>query len=261
MISCALCWDKVPKTDMLRGTVWGVTGNICKDCRDYVGNDEFKESLVPAITAPAKSYTYTSVNDWDWEYGEYGVYGGYGAGGTTVMSTWEACHHHMVPFQFEGLDNTYTVHLSGSSALGTTPGIKELPTVGVYVDDGWLEGRLASNDQSRELDVKQPTALYVGWGDFKAIDVKVLAEAIEWVVPFVHNRQDIIEIACIGGHGRTGTFLASLLVREGWAPTDAIEYIRGGYCKKAIESKPQEELITEYHNLLTGVTEHEAANK
>jgi hypothetical protein len=255
MISCALCWDKVPKTEMLRGTVWGVTGNICKDCRDYVGNDEFKESLVPAMSTPTKSYAYTSVNDWDWESDAVGSYGAYGWG-----TTYTACSHHMVPFQYQGLDDTYTVHLSGSSALGTEPGIKELPSVGVYVDDGWLDGRLASND-SAELDVRQPTSLYVGWKDFQAIDVRVLSEAVEWVIPYIHNQKDIVEIACIGGHGRTGTFLASLLVREGWAPTDAIEYIRGGYCPKAIENKAQEDLVTEYHNLLTGVTEHEVASK
>ena len=256
MISCALCWDKVPKTEILRGTAWGVTGNICKECREYVGNDEFKESLVPAMQTTAQTYAYTSVNDWDWESG---AYTGYGVGGAAVMTAWTACSHHMVPFQFQGMDDVYTVHLSGSSSLNTEPGIKELPTVGVYVDDGWLEGRLASND-GKELDVKQPTSLYVGWGDFKAIEATVLAEAVEWVIPYLHNKQDIIEIACIGGHGRTGTFLAALMVREGWAPVEAIEYIRGGYCKKAIESKPQEELITEYHNLLLGVTEHEVAS-
>ena len=258
MISCALCWDKVPKSDMLRGTVWGVTGNICKECRDYVGNNDFKESLVPAMQTNTSTYAYTSVNDWDWESDAYAGYGG--VGGAAVMGVWSSCAHHMIPFQFQGLDDTYTVHLSGSSALNTEPGIKELPTVGVYVDDGWLNGRLASND-AKELDVKQPTALYVGWMDFKGISATVLAEAVEWVIPYVHNKQDIIEIACIGGHGRTGTFLAALLVREGWGPADAVEYIRGGYCKKAIESKEQEELIVEYHNLLTGVTEHEVASK
>ena len=87
----------------------------------------------------------------------------------------------------------------------------------------------------------------------------MLSEAIEWTLPYLHNKNSIIEIACMGGHGRTGTFVAALMIREGWAVADAMSYIRGGYCTKAIESKTQEDLLTAYSNLLTGVI-HETAN-
>jgi len=164
----------------------------------------------------------------------------------------------MVPLQFEGLDNTYTVHLTGSSSLSTTPGVVELPTVGVYLDDGWLRGRLATNTTA-EVDMSAPASLYVGWPDFGVVEVDMLSEAIEWTLPYLHNKNSIIEIACMGGHGRTGTFVAALMIREGWAVADAMSYIRGGYCDKAIESKVQEDLLTAYSNLLTGVI-HETVN-
>ena len=245
MISCSLCWEKVPKTDLERGTVWGVTGNICKECIEYVGNDEFKKTMVPALPS---TYNYTSVDDWDWNY--YGQ----------EPLKYASCQHHMVPFSFEGLDDTYTVHLTGSSGLSSTPGVKEMPTVGVYLDDGWLTGRLATNT-AHEVDMSRPSAIYVGWPDFGIIDVDLLAEAIEWVLPFVRDKKSIVEIACIGGHGRTGTFLAALMVREGWAPVDAIAYIHGGYCNKAIETVKQEELIATYSNLINGVRTDESAEK
>lgn len=248
MISCALCWDKVPKTDILRGTVWGVTGSICKECIDYVGNDEFKESLTPAVPT-SNSYAYSSVDDWDW-----GIYG------SGAITNYVSCSHHMTPFSFEGMDNTYTVHLTGSSSLKSEPGIKDLPTVGVYLDDGWLYGRLATNT-AHEVDLTQPCSLYVGWQDFGTIKVSLLSEAVEWVLPFLRDRKSIIEIACIGGHGRTGTFVTALMIREGWAVTDAIEYIRGGYCPKAIEGPKQEELLQEYYNLINGVEADESADK
>jgi hypothetical protein len=164
----------------------------------------------------------------------------------------------MTPLTFEGLDDTYTIHLTGSSSLSTTPSITELPTAGVYLDDGWLQGRLATNTGS-EVDVASPASLYIGWPDFGVIGVNMLSEAIEWVLPYLHNKSSIIEIACMGGHGRTGTFVAALMIREGWAVVDAMEYIRGGYCAKAIESPAQENLLTAYSNLLTGVT-HETVN-
>lgn len=46
-----------------------------------------------------------------------------------------------------------------------------------------------------------------------------------------------IHCGCIGGHGRTGTFLAALVSAHG--EKDAIEYVRTHYCKKAVESTEQ----------------------
>ena len=248
MISCALCWDKVPKTDILRGTVWGVTGSICKECIDYVGNDEFKESLTPAVPT-SNSYAYSSVDDWDW-----GIYG------SEAITNYVSCSHHMTPFSFEGMDNTYTVHLTGSSSLKSEPGIAGLPTVGVYLDEGWFRGRIASNT-AHDLDMTQPASLYIGWPDFGVIDVAILAEGVEWLLPFLHNKESVIEIACIGGHGRTGTFIAATMIREGWAVNDAVEYIHGGYCNKAIETKTQEDLLEQYYNLIHGVVTNESPNQ
>ena len=252
MEKCALCWDSIPKTETLTGTAWGITGTICKECVEYVGNEDFKETLKPKM-----SYAYTSQADWDW---------------TAYQDVWEApvvgtsltgyayvtCHHHMTPFTFEGLDDTYTVHLTGSSSIKTTPSITELPTAGIYLEDGWLQGRLATNTGA-EVDMFSPAALYIGWPDFGVIELNMLSEAIEWALPYLHNKSNITEIACMGGHGRTGTFVTALMIREGWAAADAMAYIRGGYCTKAVESKAQEDLLTAYSNLLTGVT-HETVN-
>lgn len=47
--------------------------------------------------------------------------------------------------------------------------------------------------------------------------------------------------ACIGGHGRTGMFLAALVSLYG--EPDAISYVRKNYCTKAVESKVQVEFL------------------
>jgi hypothetical protein len=49
---------------------------------------------------------------------------------------------------------------------------------------------------------------------------------------------------CVGGHGRTGTALAAMMVAYlGWDGWDAIRWIRRYYCDDAIESKEQESYI------------------
>ena len=246
METCCLCLDKVPKTDTLRGSAWGITGTICKECIDYVGNDSFQESLTPTM-----SNLYTPTYDIDWAY--YSDTWDVPVGKYNGAAIYTPCHHHMVPFTFEGLDNTHTVYLSGSSALKHDPGSSNLPTVGVYMDESWFVNRLASNTSS-ELDMAQPASLYIGWLDFGTIKPELLSEAVDWLIPHLYNKSNIVEIACMGGHGRTGTYLASLMVREGWAPADAMEYIHGGYCKKAIETKAQEDLIESYSRMLIGAT-------
>ena len=56
-----------------------------------------------------------------------------------------------------------------------------------------------------------------------------------------------VEIGCIGAHGRTGTLLAAMLVREeGLSAKQAIAETRLRYCSHAIESQQQEHLIYKF---------------
>jgi len=48
-----------------------------------------------------------------------------------------------------------------------------------------------------------------------------------------------VEIACAGGRGRTGTALAVLAVLSGVAPDAAVEWVRGHYHPKAVETRAQ----------------------
>lgn len=244
MLKCALCWEATPKTGMMQGTAWGVTGNICKDCVSYVGNENFQSSLQPMT----KPYTYPYGYDmWDDDL----AYGGYDTV-YPVKSTLPMCKHHLDPFTFQGIDDVYTVYLTGHLHIrekAQGPG----PDVGVYLDDAWLDGRLATND-GVVLDVTPdiPTALYVGWRDYGVIESRVLNEAITWVQPYLHKKENI-EIACLGGHGRTGTYLAALMMSEGWTLKGAVDEIRDKYCNRAVESPSQMDLLEGYDKSLEDV--------
>lgn len=50
-------------------------------------------------------------------------------------------------------------------------------------------------------------------------------------------------VFCTGGHGRTGTALASLFVAAGYNAKQAIELVREIHCKNALETDGQEKYI------------------
>ena len=56
-----------------------------------------------------------------------------------------------------------------------------------------------------------------------------------------------VHCGCIGGHGRTGTFLAALCSEFG--EKDAITYVRKKYCQKAVESSSQVSFLHEHFGI------------
>lgn len=64
-------------------------------------------------------------------------------------------------------------------------------------------------------------------------------------------------VACVGGHGRTGTFLAAMLIAAHELnpsaahevnPREAVRIVRETYCSKAIETKVQEKYLESLGN-------------
>jgi protein-tyrosine phosphatase len=52
-----------------------------------------------------------------------------------------------------------------------------------------------------------------------------------------------VEVACAGGHGRTGTTLACLAALEGVPRREAVEYVRQHYDRHAVETPWQRWLV------------------
>ena len=57
-----------------------------------------------------------------------------------------------------------------------------------------------------------------------------------------------VHCGCIGGHGRTGTFLAALVSTFG--EKDAISYVRQNYCHKAVESTTQIKFLAKHFEVI-----------
>lgn len=69
-------------------------------------------------------------------------------------------------------------------------------------------------------------------------------------------------IACVGGHGRTGTCIAALIIATGVDYYTAVETVRTDYCTSAIESLAQEKYLHElYMTMLEGALKVETDPK
>jgi protein-tyrosine phosphatase len=55
-----------------------------------------------------------------------------------------------------------------------------------------------------------------------------------------------VEIACSGGHGRTGTALACLVVLDGLPTADAVGYVRQHYSRHAVETPWQRRFVSRF---------------
>ena len=102
------------------------------------------------------------------------------------------------------------------------------PDHGVYLDARWQP------PWSHE---------HVDWPDF---GVPADVGALRRTLADVRRRAaggEVVELGCLGGHGRTGTALACLAVLAGHPPDEAVAWVRAAYCAKAVETDDQARLV------------------
>ena len=106
------------------------------------------------------------------------------------------------------------------------------PDFALYLDHRW----------DHDPQVTWPFRL-VGWEDFGLpADEAGIFTAI---ADLYRRAQDgeLVEVACYGGVGRTGTVLGCLSVLAGGAPSEAVAWVRHHYHSSAIETVDQEQLV------------------
>lgn len=114
-------------------------------------------------------------------------------------------------------------------ALDETP-----PDLGYYLDVHWRDDPPAGTAAS---------PVHVGWPDFGVIQPERLAEVAADVAGAVAAGRSV-EVACLGGHGRTGTLLAAVIGHaEGLGAAAALVAARRRYCRRAVETLPQMRLV------------------
>ncbi|MEU6090855.1 protein-tyrosine phosphatase family protein [Streptomyces sp. NPDC047085] len=86
---------------------------------------------------------------------------------------------------------------------------------------------------------------WLRWPDFwlpsdRAATADALREAWE------RAETERVEIACAGGHGRTGTALACLAVLDGVPNQHAVAYVREHYAPRAVETPWQRHYVSRF---------------
>lgn len=93
----------------------------------------------------------------------------------------------------------------------------------------------------QEQNVK-PIEIVLDWPDMGVLDM-----GRDWWEAFaahVKKTKSKVVMFCLGGHGRTGTALASLLVvLLKWGAEESIDWVQKNYCKKAIETVDQKKYV------------------
>lgn len=122
------------------------------------------------------------------------------------------------------------------------------PDIGLYLDSVWVSDCLiVSRGLSCPVRSAAESDLIVfPWTDWSVPeDPDLLRATLQWLLVEIKGGKRV-EIGCIGGHGRTGTALACLLVLQGLPAKKAIRRVRDDYCELAIETKSQLELIKSF---------------
>jgi len=81
-------------------------------------------------------------------------------------------------------------------------------------------------------------ARWVRWPDFRLPSDRMDAAAA-LLEAWARAAAERVEIACSGGHGRTGTALAWLAVLDGVPARKAVRYVREHYDPRAVETPSQ----------------------
>ena len=74
---------------------------------------------------------------------------------------------------------------------------------------------------------------------------KEFKKLVNWVSDQLDDGKKI-HVGCIGGHGRTGTFLAALVSLYEDLTDDPIKWVRENHCKKAVESESQMKFLKKH---------------
>lgn len=159
------------------------------------------------------------------------AWSGFGTKGG-VVTTYVSCRHKGRELLFPNGQKIYGSSCHAQAEEGY------VPDFGFYLDSCWFS-------EAHQLGIMVP------WQDMglPKIDRDHVDAAVTLACTMI-ERGDIIEVGCIGGHGRTGTFLALIAMRNGVkTPEEAIAYVREHYCEKAIESSTQEWYVKAWYAL------------
>lgn len=87
---------------------------------------------------------------------------------------------------------------------------------------------------------------HLAWPDFGVpADGGALRDSLAALLERARSGE-VVEIGCLGAHGRTGTALACMAVMAGQDAERAVDWVRANYCEKAVETPQQVEFVSSF---------------
>jgi hypothetical protein len=238
MRNCQFCDEVDMLTSMQVRTEFGETGLACALCVQAIDEMGGEEAFGGNWWDDAMTgSTVNSVN----------------ASTSYVMAP--LCYHNCRPLKLP--EDKGFLYLSGKRGV-SSPVEGTLPTVGVYLYDGWIptnsiwtnDGtvvrQMEGADEARGLEIRK---MYVEWGDMRSVPLSTLSLVLKYIHNALENGEDI-EVACMGGHGRTGTLAAAMCMMYNMGVKEAINHVREEYCKEAIESCEQVDMLFDLYEAM-----------
>jgi hypothetical protein len=236
--NCQFCDEVDMLTSMQVRTEFGETGLACALCVQAIDEMGGEEAFSGNWWDDAMTgSTVNSVN----------------ASTSYVMAP--LCYHNCRPLKLPE-DNGF-LYLSAKRGV-SSPVEGKLPTVGVYLYDGWIPtNSIWTNDGTVVRQMEGPTEdrgleirkMYVEWGDMRSVPLSTLSLVLKYIHNALENGEDI-EVACMGGHGRTGTLAAAVCMMYNMGVKEAINHVREEYCKEAIESCEQVDMLFDLYEAM-----------
>lgn len=198
---------------------------------------------IPGVTTPARTEAYPAQGNLaPITYGGTNGYQ-YAAGGYHAKG-YRSCGGH------SGQKSVYE-YADGTTLGGASSYKLQATGVDLILD---ASGAVKINPFIRTLPVVLEK---MGWGVLKTLEIAPPVVTLDWpdgdpptVGPIFWRQlrglfvpQWHVVCCCVGGHGRTGTMLASLLIEDGVAAVDAIDHVRKNHCQSAVENKDQEDYL------------------
>lgn len=254
MRQCAICLEDYPKRDGVSGQPYNVEGAVCPECVVMFSSDGMNGNSA------------THDEDEEWYSTMYGPYtpptkestGSIMAGApapkaykfvppatTTKFTPMPVCSHHLQPLEIASGRKIYLSASRDIKKLAKGP----TPDAGVYLAQGWINDRILTNDDTDLRTAGAMRIMYLEWMDYGGVDMMRFAQALKWARERLFAGE-VLEVGCMGGHGRTGTFAAAMAVVLGKGGQEAIDFVRKEYCDRAIESDAQEDLVLEVRYIM-----------
>jgi hypothetical protein len=160
------------------------------------------------------------------------------------------CSHWRHPFKLEGGLIVYAsawFDQPERNPYSNASGFSGAPDIGFYLDGAWAGETILTSPGYRppflSRKIAEGRVVLHPWHDWGVPEnPRQFRRALKWLLEEA-GKGMVIEIGCMGGHGRTGSALACLLAHQGLSANQSIDKVRTEYCREAIESKAQIQLV------------------